>query len=147
VKDKEATVSDWKSELANLFQAELEEIKAQAAEYLLGTVLPAFEELKAELKKYGREATIQSSPGAVSITVSHEPEGNYQYTVKASTEGLGFEAVYLDPTENRIITKPLSGARRFTNLTKDGIIEGFLELYKDYLELYKDYLKDIQRLG
>jgi hypothetical protein len=72
-------VADWKNDLANLFEskdkdAALGDPKQQQAAkvkaFFTTVIVPAFEELKAELTKHGRQLQIQSGkPDVASLTI------------------------------------------------------------------------------
>lgn len=72
-------MADWKNELTNLFEAKAKEEAvgdpkqqqlARVKAFFGAVVVPAFEELKAELTKHGRQVQIQSSkPDVAGVTI------------------------------------------------------------------------------
>jgi hypothetical protein len=78
-------MADWKNDLSNLFEAKAKEEAAgdpkqqQAARvkaFFATVVIPAFEELKVELTKHGRQVQIQhSKPGVAGLTITSR-QGN-----------------------------------------------------------------------
>jgi hypothetical protein len=85
-------VADWQGELASFFQdkeqkkietdQELHETCVKVVDFYRDVVVPAFEDVKSELEKYGRDIRISSGSDSASISVSHCGEVEFQYTLK-----------------------------------------------------------------
>lgn len=87
-------MANWRSELGEVFQTKEAEANQQEEERIVRNaeisrfyaeiVHVAFEELKAEVEKYGRKAEIDKEDRSSSITITHRGELELAYTVRVS---------------------------------------------------------------
>src|SRR4051794_30641876 len=98
-------MADWKQELRDLFaqreqrerhrqlneQVQGNEV-AEASRWLNQVVIPAFEALKAELGKYGRDITISNGREGCLLSIRHEQREDFTYRVLMSTYPTTFAA-------------------------------------------------------
>ena len=86
-------MAEWKSDLDDMFKSR--EQKADAAaekqketqtaveEYLSTEVIPAFEELKAQLEKHGRQVTVSKRSDSASIIMGFQGNEEFITSLKA----------------------------------------------------------------
>ncbi len=147
-------MENWKKILANTLKKQKEgrrekEIKhshekLRVEKFYSTVVTPAFNELKSELKKYGREVEVYTErKDFASIIVSFEAEEELDYSIEvmispvhvfprpvihytewASSRRLRVEGLLRKGTQNYDIS----------DITKEEIIEHFLNEYKNYIE-------------
>lgn len=116
-------VEDWRQELAAFFE---------------DTVLPAFEELRAELATHGREVEVEKGPNHASIIVFKDGEEEFSYAIRGhgyhkmafafpTMQGMGGgPRVAYASVENPAEYAEERPVKRFT---KERIIEDFLDDY------------------
>ncbi len=153
-------MENWKKILANFFEKqkekkeEIEEKhsheKLRVEKFYSTIVNPAFEELKSELKKHGREVEVYTERrDFASIIVQFEGEEELDYSIEVMLfPGLAFPRPVVHYTEwassRRLRVEGLlrKGIQDYdiSDITKDEIIEHFLNEYKN---LSSEQSKDI----
>lgn len=144
-------MENWKKILANFFEKqkekkeEIEEKhsheKLRVEKFYSTIVNPAFEELKSELKKHGREVEVYTERrDFASIIVQFEGEEELDYSIEVMLfPGLAFPRPVVHYTEwassRRLRVEGLlrKGIQDYdiSDITKDEIIEHFLNEYKN----------------
>jgi hypothetical protein len=144
-------MKDWKKILASFFEKQKEEKgekekkrskeKLRVEKFYATIVNPAFEELKSEFKKYGREVDIYTERrDFASIIVYFEGEEELDYLIEVMLyPGLAFPRPVVHYTEwassRRLRVEGLlrTGIQDYdiSDITKDEIIEHFLNEYKN----------------
>jgi hypothetical protein len=144
-------MKDWKKILASFFEKQKEEKgekeekhsreKLRVEEFYATIVNPAFEELKSELKKHGREVDVYTQRrDFASIIVQFEGEEELDYSIEVMLyPGLAFPRPVIHYTEwassRRLRVEGLlrKGIQDYdiSDITKDEIIEHFLNEYKN----------------
>jgi hypothetical protein len=147
-------MSDWKSELEISFNKKEQMIKAneeeskatqgKIAKFYSEVVVPAFEELKVELKKYLREVKVSGGINSATIEVKNKGELELIYSIKVRIlpgRTIPYpETHYRDKSKNksyRAEGKLRYGSQEYdlSQITKDEIIEDFLSHYKRQINL------------
>jgi hypothetical protein len=147
-------MSDWKSELANSFNKKdqinkgneevLKATQAEIAKFYSEVVIPAFEELKVELKKYQREVKVSSGTDSATIEVKNKLELELIYSIKVRIfpgRSIPYsETHFRDKSKNksyRAEGKLRYGSQDYdiSQIKKDEIIEHFLSHYKRQINL------------
>lgn len=107
------------------------------AGFIQGTVIPAFVELRREMKKHGHDAIIERRQNQASLTVIRKEQEEFTYTVRGHGH-YGFEVAFPElprDSDHRYFTAAtiVNGEvrRRYPmeNITRNRIIEDFLEEY------------------
>jgi hypothetical protein len=144
-------MKNWKEILANFFEKQKEEKeekeekhsreKLRVEKFYSTIVNPAFEELKSELKKHGREVDVYTERrDFASIIVQFEGEEELDYSIEVMLyPGLAFPRPVIHYTEwassRRLRIEGLlrRGIQDYdiSDITKDEIIEHFLNEYKN----------------
>ena len=144
-------MKDWKKMLASFFEKQKEEKekkekkhsheKLRVEEFYSTIVNPAFEELKSELKKHGREVDVFTERrDFASIIVQFEGEEELDYSIEVMLyPGLAFPRPVTHYTEwassRRLRVEGLlrTGIQDYdiSDITKEEIIEHFLKEYKN----------------
>lgn len=145
---------DWKQELDAFFRARGEAARPSANDLLVRrnteagafieqTVMPAFEELQAELAQYGREAllsTAHKGRAAASIRVRNAGRDEFEYLigVRVTPERAVPYAELISHAgwPRRPIESPLrEGPQDYSvgDITRDEVIAHFLSSYKAHL--------------
>jgi len=144
-------MKDWKKMLASFFEKQKEEKekkekkhsheKLRVEEFYSTIVNPAFEELKSELKKHGREVDVFTERrDFASIIVQFEGEEELDYSIEVMLyPGLAFPRPVIHYTEwassRRLRVEGLlrTGIQDYdiSDITKDEIIEHFLNEYRN----------------
>jgi hypothetical protein len=145
-------MSNWKSELDDLFKKKEEEKKISEERDIKGkeeialftseVVEPAFNELKRELVKHGREVQISSSTDGATMSVSLNGKLEVGYIVSAR---IWPDGVFVYPKQ-RFVDKDgktyisegggfgvVNGQSIIGNVTARDIIKDFLEDYKIHI--------------
>jgi len=153
-------MKNWKKILANIFEKQKEEKekkekkysheKLRVEEFYSTIVNPAFEELKSELKKHGREVDVYTERrDFASIIVQFEGEEELDYSIEVMLyPGLAFPRPVIHFTEwassRRLRVEGLlrTGIQDYDifDITIDEIIENFINEYK---KLSSEHNKDI----
>src|SRR5258708_4487830 len=84
-------MADWKSDLGGFFEqrnnshqetsAKANEHPDEHKQFIASVVVPAFEEVKAELEKYGESITIYGGSESASISVTRGGDEQLRYTI------------------------------------------------------------------
>ena len=143
-------MKDWKSDLDSLFSAneqkqqddasDLAKSKKVATDFLAQQVDPAFEEVKAQLEKHGREVKVQIRAEQAHMTVRYEGHEELDYTVVCRV-GAGSAVAFpetraYDEKGKRYVSQGsfatgngqvISGCKE---LKKDDIIQDVVDNYK-----------------
>jgi hypothetical protein len=148
-------LENWKNILAGYFIKQKEERgekaeklsqnKLRVEKFYSTVVYPAFEELKSELRKYGREVDVYTErKDYASIIVHFEGEEEFDYSIEMMiSPGRVYPRPVIHYTEwassRRLRTE---GSLRIgiqdydiSNIKKEEIIEHFLSEYKNYIEV------------
>lgn len=137
-------MSDWKDDLELFFEEKERQNKAyteqrqnaelQSASFLSNTVVPAFEEIRAELEKYGREVIISNKNQAVNIQIFYESSLEFDYWIKVDINNLRpHPEIQLTIDEQKVSLEGTLrvGVESFTieDISKEEIIGSFLSDY------------------
>jgi len=137
-------MSDWKDDLESFFEEKERQNKAyteqrqnaelQSASFLSNTVVPAFEEIRAELEKYGREVIISNKNQAVNIQIFYESSLEFDYWIKVDINNLRpHPEIQLTIDEQKVSLEGTLrvGVESFTieDISKEEIIGSFLSDY------------------
>lgn len=137
-------MSDWKDDLESFFEEKDRQNKAyteqrqnaelQSASFLSNTVVPAFEEIRAELEKYGREVIISNKNQAVNIQIFYESSLEFDYWIKVDINNLRpHPEIQLTIDEQKVSLEGTLrvGVESFTieDISKEEIIGSFLSDY------------------
>ena len=141
-------MSDWKSDLDDLFTKKEKEVKsteenvskaeAEIKSFFSGIVVPAFEDVKPELEKHQREVNISSGSGSAGIEVIYKGNLELRYSIntKIRPDGSVFlypEIHFRDRDDDKMCVADgyLRSEDYFmAQITKDKIINHFLKEYK-----------------
>jgi len=154
-------MKDWKKILASFFEKQKEEKgekevkrsqeKLRVEKFYSTIVNPAFEELKSEFKKHGREVEVYAGRiGCASINVHFEGEEELDYSIEVMlSPGLAFPRPVVHYTEwassRRLRAEGFlrRGIQDYdiSDITKEEIIEHFLIKYKNHS---REHNKDIE---
>lgn len=143
-------MDDWKSDLDSFFEAKasreekqsknLEANRKRVSDYISSVVIPAFEELKIELEKHGREVTIHMGSDLASLEVNYQMdlELDYRFKVRISAKGtFPYPETRFMEQGKRYIAEGYfrSGSQDFTieDLSREEIIKSFLVDYKNHM--------------
>ena len=146
-------MDDWKRELSDLFEKretderetarKIEEKQPDVPAFYLTKVIPAFNEIKAELEKYGREVQVHGYEHGASITVSHQGQEQMRYSIEVRVgPGRAFPYPKLRLKDrNTGATFGSEGSLRsggqdydVTDISKGEIVRNVLDTYKPYIE-------------
>jgi choline/glycine/proline betaine transport protein len=147
-------MSDWKKDLNDLFKQkkakkEIEKEKInkhslEAEKFYLSVVIPAFEELKPELEKHGREVKINVSKKRASIRVNYEGnlEIGYEINVRIYPNYAHPypECLYINP-KNKLMCRSeghfRSGSQDYSvlDISKEEIIQNYLNEYEIHIKV------------
>ncbi len=145
-------MSDWRSDLENLLhsQQEIQEAYPQeilrshssmVSTFLSEEAIPAFEELRAELTKYGREVSFFRDSNSISIAISNQDKPEFKYGIVIKTvmgklipsvvirypEGMSsIQKTISEPYGDLDMENPLAG------IFKKDILNHFLSVYRRY---------------
>jgi hypothetical protein len=151
---KEGKMKNWEKILATIFKKQKEEKgekeekrsheKLRVEKFYSTIVNPALEELKSELKKYGREVEVYTERrDYASIIVNFEGEEELDYSIEVMiSPGRIFPRPVIHYTEwassRRLRAEGLlrKGIQDYdiSDITKEEIIEHFLDEYKNYIK-------------
>ena len=148
-------MSNWREKLKNMVenapgkqssqaraQQRVEERRAEIRQFIDDTVLPAFNEIKTELEKYDREVEVTPGKYKARLVVFRNEAEEFSYVIRGdASHHMSFAWPVIRPgdDENEVaraeVQRP-GGLKRAFNLaefTHDGIIEDFLESYKNWV--------------
>ena len=140
---------DWKSDMEGFFQKqktaqvdedELKETKPEVATFFSTVVIPAFEEIKTELKKYQRESNVLGGIDSASIVISYKGYTEFTYSIKVYPGTLfPFSEIHFRK-RSEVKTYRAEGILRVgsqdytvAQITKEEIIKQFLSDYKNHM--------------
>lgn len=148
-------MSNWREKLKNLVenapkggveaeaaQRKIEERREEIKQFIQDTVLPAFEEIKTELEQYGRAVELTPGKYKARLVVYRNDAEEFSYVIRGdASHHMSFAWPVIRPGEdgNEVtraeIQRPggLKRAFRLAEFTRDGIIEDFLEGYKNWV--------------
>lgn len=149
-------MSNWREKLKNLVETapaagadqeearqRIEERREEITQFIEDTVLPAFNELKAELEQYKRNVEITPGKYKARLVIYHDDAEEFSYVIRGdASHHMSFAWPVIRPgiNENEVtraeIQRPggLKRAFRLAEFTHDGIIEDFLEGYKNWIQ-------------
>ena len=137
-------MSDWKDDLESFFEEkerhdkafaeQIQNAEKQSASFLSNTVVPAFEEIQAELEKYGREVIISNKDQAVNIQIFYESSLEFDYWIKVDINNLRpHPEIQLTIDKQKVSLEGTLrvGVESFTieDISKEEIIGSFLSDY------------------
>ena len=143
-------MSDWRKDRDSLFQEKEAKFKDDAVkiasslkaakEFCASRVVPAFEELKGELEKHGREVRIAPGLIGVSLFVNYQKHLEFEYAIRVKV----YPGKALPVPETRFYSKDelctyegilRSGPQDYTvaDITKQDIIAHFLQKYRPHV--------------
>ena len=137
-------MSDWKDDLKSFFEEkerhdkafaeQIQNAEKQSASFLSNTVVPAFEEIQAELEKYGREVIISNKDQAVNIQIFYESSLEFDYWIKVDINNLRpHPEIQLTIDKQKVSLEGTLrvGVESFTieDISKEEIIGSFLSDY------------------
>jgi len=154
-------MEDWKKILASFLEKQKEEKgekeekrsheKLRVEKFYATIVNPAFEELKSEFKKYGREVEVYTERrDFASIIVYFEGEEELDYSIEVMlSPGLAFPRPVIHYTEwassRRLRAEGFlrKGIQDYdvSDITKEEIIEHFLNEYKNLSSEHNKYIE------
>jgi len=133
---------DWREELGAFLEEKRkdkkEERRLELERFLQDVALAAFRELKGELEKHGRLATIREAPASASIKVTHQGEEEITYSIQARTfpdRSVPYSAIrYRERRGVRYVTTEGafgtgSQAPSVMEVGKEDVIRNFLSYY------------------
>lgn len=143
-------MKDWRARLQHAFEQSgrgekrdgtLEESRRQVAAFIADTVVPAFEELREELNRHGRQAIIESDERHAAITVLRDHEEEFSYAVRGRVfhrTRFAFPVQAGDPTGPVVVRAEVAvragkREREVAKLTRAAIIEDFLNEYVKWM--------------
>lgn len=141
---------NWKMDLDKHFleqkktrkeiEARHEELKKARKHFMKKEVLPAFEDLKDELKHYKRVCDIDSKKNWAALVVRHNKRKEFIYEINLSSDEndlLVGKSVYM-PNEKGKLKLGVEGkirnpgnSMKLEKIKRDDIISDFLESYKE----------------
>ena len=135
-------MNDWKADLGRFFEETRETREKQKVSemdnFIVSVALPAFEQIRIELAKYGREVTVRSSGSSAALIVLRGGEEEMTYRIQGRTFPNGVLPYAEVRSRERKGLKLVraesmfrSGAPDYsiTDVTTDEIIRNFLSHY------------------
>lgn len=149
-------MSNWRDKLKNLVETapaagadqkearqRIEERREEIMQFIQDTVLPAFNDIKSELEKYGRQAEITPGKYKARLVIYRNDAEEFSYVIRGdASHHMSFAWPVIRPgsEENEVaraeIQRPggLKRAFRLAEFTQDGIIDDFLDGYKNWVQ-------------
>ncbi len=142
-------MNDWRINLGNFLtehnrKSRAEKDAARFRDFLSNVALPALQEVGNELKKYGRTIAIRQTEAAavLAVTMEDEEEISFYVMYRTLTDAAIVpcaEARYQSrkthaPRKANIFFRNTSTPYTLDDITKDEIIQGFLEVYRKSFE-------------
>jgi choline/glycine/proline betaine transport protein len=141
---------NWRGRLGKLLdkvgqyrrqEASLDHGHQTVSQFIRETVVPAFEELRGELKQYGRKVTIENDEREASLTVWRGEQEEFVYAIQGHVyHKARFAYPEQPPDQEPIIEKAevvlRSGRQReyeIRHWTKQGIIDDFIRSYARWM--------------
>lgn len=149
-------MDNWRETLKKMMQAKgatiekkalnLEEARSQIKNFLDTVVIPAFEDLQEELKKYGRNAIVERNDGHAALVVLRDDVEEFSYSIRGRCYhrmSFAYPEIGLDDGARICKAEVLLGDQvRFGNklgvFTRDSIIRDFLNEYPKWMGWSKD---------
>ncbi len=82
-------MADWQNDLGAFFkqkeQTHAEMERSEVEHFLTDVAMPAYEQLKAELEKYGREVVIRETASAATLVVQNDGADEFRYSLQGRT--------------------------------------------------------------
>jgi hypothetical protein len=143
-------VEKWKEDLNNFFKKKTKESQHESekrartrqkelivAEFYSSTVEPAFNELKTELEKYGKTVKLYTRnvrEQAIEVYSNYNLELAYSVAVDISPNGIHVysKITSRDKKDGRRRNTAGRFSHGISNITKDEVIQNFLNYYKRY---------------
>jgi len=143
-------MSDWKSDMEGFFhekqkkaqvdEDKLKDTKSEVGTFFSAVVIPAFEEIKTELKKYQRESNVFADIDSASIVISYKGYTEFTYAIKVYPDmpfpcseihfrkGSGVKTYKAEGILR-------AGSQNYTvaQITKEEIIKQFMSDYKSHM--------------
>lgn len=145
--------TDWREELKKVMESQparvpdshrqkIDAARAELEQFILDTVIPAYEDLRKELEAYGRKIEIDQRKYQASIHVFKEGKEEFSYGIRGHVyHTMSFAFPEFGGKDQPRITRaevvPKRGGKReygLTEFTHDGIIHDFLEEYSNWAE-------------
>jgi len=148
-------MSNWRKKLKELVenapknaadskaeQDKLEKRREEIKQFIQDTVLPAFNDIQQELEGYGRDVEVTPGKYKARLVVYRNEAEEFSYVIRGdASHHMSFAWPVIRPGEagNEVtraeIQKPggLKKAFTLTEFTHEGIIEDFLEGYKNWV--------------
>jgi len=135
-------MADWQDDLGTFFkqkeQTHAEQERSEVERFISDVAMPAYEQLKAELEKYGREVSIRETASAATIAVQSCGVDEFRYSLQGRTfpEGILPFAELLSRERKGIrMIRTESMVRSgsdytISDITPDEVIAHFLSHYK-----------------
>lgn len=149
-------MSNWRKKLKDLVehapgsraeqeraQRRVEERREEIKQFIQDTVLPAFNDIKTELEQYGREVEVSPGKYKARLVVYRNDAEEFSYVIRGdASHHMSFAWPVIRPgdDENEVtraeIQRPggLKRAFQLTEFTHEGIIEDFLEGYRNWVQ-------------
>lgn len=124
-------------------QEKVERRRAEIMHFIQETVRPAFEDIKRELEKYGREVEIVPGKYKARLMVYLNEAEEFSYVIRGdASHHMSFAWPVIRPgdDDNEVaraeIQRPgaLRRAFKLDEFTREGIIEDFLEGYRNWVQ-------------
>lgn len=144
---------DWREELKEVMQSQparvpdsnreqIDVAREELEQFIVSTVVPAFQDLEKELANYGRTVEIDPRKYQASIQVFKDGKEEFSYGIRGHvyhTMSFAFPEFggKDEPRITRAEVVPKRGGKREYDLdefTRDGIIHDFLEEYSNWAE-------------
>jgi len=148
-------MKDWEKDLSHFFEKreskkqhneeKVKQKKSEVESFYSLKVVPAFEELKNELEKHGREVSVYASKEHASIAVKFEGVEEYHYAIKVRifpNRAFPYPETHFTSKKDGKSYKSegfiRSGSQDYdiADISKEEIIHNFLEGYKLHVEYY-----------
>jgi choline/glycine/proline betaine transport protein len=135
-------MADWQNDLGAFFeekeQTHAEQERSEVERFLTDVAMPAYEQLRAELEKYGRDVSIRETANAAALIVQHEGADEFHYSLQGRTfpEGVLPFAVLVSRERKGIRMIRTESMLRsgsdyaLADITSDEVIAHFLTHYK-----------------
>ncbi|OVE75916.1 hypothetical protein BVX97_02975 [bacterium E08(2017)] len=134
-------MDDWKQNLGSFFEKEVSKSKEELPEFdqfILDVVIPAMQEIAAELKLHGRDVTVRNSQSSAAVIVCKDGDEEMTYRIQGRTfpnAVLPFAEVRFRQRKGRKLVTVESMFRsgapgyKLSDITKEEVIQHFVENY------------------
>jgi len=149
-------MSNWKEKLKGMVesaprsgadvkaaQRKVDDRREEIMQFIQDTVLPAFNDIKQELEQYGREVEVTPGKYKARLVVYLNEAEEFSYVIRGdASHHMSFAWPVIRPgdEDNEVaraeIQRPggLKRAFKLAEFTREGIIEDFLEGYKNWVQ-------------